>query len=166
MQANVKFRREEPETRMRQIYEAAERIIARDGYSQLSAQTVAGEVGITRPLVYHYFASMNEIAEGVIERRVAKSIEDLGKIYRVPQSSSIRESLEKGVRALEIISQNGEIFGEPTMKKYAQRSSSEKERVANEQSATHRAKRQQMRERCRKSAVIILSDKTGMPSCC
>ena len=91
MQANVKFRREEPETRMRQIYEAAERIIARDGYSQLSAQTVAGEVGITRPLVYHYFASMNEIAEGVIERRVAKSIEDLGKIYRVPQSSSIRE---------------------------------------------------------------------------
>ena len=140
MQANVKFRREEAETRMRQIYEAAEQIISRDGYSQLSAQTVAGEVGITRPLVYHYFASMNEIAEGVIERRVKRSIEDLGKIYRVPQSSSIRESLEKGVRALEIISQNGEIFGEPTMKKYAQRSSSESECVANEQTATHSPK--------------------------
>lgn len=55
-----------PDQRRTQIIEAARSIIERDGTTRLTAASVAQAVGVSRPLLYHYFANMDELVEEVV----------------------------------------------------------------------------------------------------
>lgn len=50
------------------IVSAAERLMLRDGWTSLNVQTLAGEAGVDRKLIYRYF----EGVEGVVERLASR----------------------------------------------------------------------------------------------
>lgn len=61
-----------PDQRHAQIIEAARSIIERDGATRLTAASVAQAVGVSRPLLYHYFANMDELVEEVVRQYVSE----------------------------------------------------------------------------------------------
>lgn len=60
----------QPDQRRAQIIEAARTIIERNGTTRLTAAAIAQSVGVSRPLLYHYFTDMDELAEEVLNQYV------------------------------------------------------------------------------------------------
>lgn len=85
------------------IVEAGERILLRDGFPGLNVQTLAGEAGCDRKLVYRYFDG----ADGVVARIAGRAHADLVRsLDAVPASGAeslrafARESLSAWLGAL------------------------------------------------------------------
>jgi AcrR family transcriptional regulator len=57
------------------MLEAAERVIARDGYSALASRRVAEEAGLKQQLIYYYFHNMEELIVATYRHR-AEAFED------------------------------------------------------------------------------------------
>lgn len=54
------YRRLQAEDRRRQLLERGAEMFARHSYDELSMRKIAREVGISKPLLYHYFPSKRE----------------------------------------------------------------------------------------------------------
>ena len=55
------------EQRREQIVQTARRIVDEQGPGRLTAEAITQEVGVSRPLLYHYFANMGDLLNAVID---------------------------------------------------------------------------------------------------
>jgi AcrR family transcriptional regulator len=60
----------DPAERREALVDAAERAFAERGLSRTTVSDVARAAGVTRGLVYHYFPTMQDLADAVLDRRV------------------------------------------------------------------------------------------------
>lgn len=60
----------DPERRRAALIDAAERAYAERGISRCTVTDVARAAGVTRGLVYHYFPTMQDLLDAVLDRRV------------------------------------------------------------------------------------------------
>ncbi len=65
------------EERREQLYDAALRVIVRDGYDAVSIDAVAREAGVTRPVVYGAFESLGRLLFGLLDRQQARALAQL-----------------------------------------------------------------------------------------
>jgi AcrR family transcriptional regulator len=62
-------RQQQAEARRSQILETALRLFALHGFNGVSTKQIAQEVGVTEGLIFHYFASKEDLLNAVIETR-------------------------------------------------------------------------------------------------
>lgn len=65
----------DPLERREQLVDCAVVVFGRQGISHTSITDVAREAGVSRGLVYHYFPTMDEVVDAVLERIVAQFVE-------------------------------------------------------------------------------------------
>src|SRR6185312_14805789 len=85
------------EERMEQTLTVARALFAEGGYSAVTMDEVAAEVGVTKPLLYNYFGNKESLYIACMERAgdalVAMILETVG------DASSPSEALNDGLRA-------------------------------------------------------------------
>ncbi len=69
MPASLPTRREKAEQRREQILDAAMRMFATKGFAGASIRDIAGEVGVTEGLLYHYFESKEQLLDACWKER-------------------------------------------------------------------------------------------------
>ncbi len=79
-----------------QILAVASEIFAAEGYGATNIQVVAEQAGISKPLIYNYFASKEGLFLACLERAGAIVADE---IERIAQGDSV--GLERGMRTLE-----------------------------------------------------------------
>ena len=66
------------------LLDAAERLLVRDGYADITTRKVAGEAGVNHGLVHYYFGSMEELFLQVLERFTAGLVTRQRAMYGEP----------------------------------------------------------------------------------
>ena len=66
-----------PEARREQLFDAALRIIARDGYRAISIEGIAREADVTRPVVYNVFEDLNALLFALLDRQEQRALNQL-----------------------------------------------------------------------------------------
>jgi len=81
------------------LYEAALACFGRDGIRRTSMDDIAGEAGISRPSLYTYFASKDEIVGEVVARQASSILSSIRR--RLPRDPEERlvEAAYLGIRA-------------------------------------------------------------------
>lgn len=59
------------------IFDAAERVLRRDGHTGLSARSVAEEAGFNHQTIYYYFQTMEDLVLATFRRRCERSLGQL-----------------------------------------------------------------------------------------
>jgi AcrR family transcriptional regulator len=82
------------------IYEAALRCFDRAGISRSSMDAVAREAGVSRPTVYYYFSSKDDLVAEVVTRQAANMLRDTKrKLAGLDGIGRLVEAVYLGVRA-------------------------------------------------------------------
>lgn len=63
--------------RRTELLDAALRVVARDGYDALTAQAIAHEAGVTKPVLYGAFPTLPALLETLVAREEAKALGQL-----------------------------------------------------------------------------------------
>jgi len=69
-----------PEERREQLLDAALRIIVNQGIHKVSIDTVATEVGVSRPVIYGLFADSNELLRASLDREETAGLAQLAEV--------------------------------------------------------------------------------------
>jgi AcrR family transcriptional regulator len=95
-----KLQREREEKRRQQfhhsILEAAERVIVRKGFQEMTMDDVAREAQLSKATLYHYFRGKGELALETLGHFFEEINEEVQKISLLPLSA--QEKLKKGIR--------------------------------------------------------------------
>ena len=80
-------RRPRPSTeeKRKRILDATEEIMLEDGYAAVSSRSVATAVGIQAPLVHYYFATLDDLFVGVLQRRAGRNVELMAGALASPE---------------------------------------------------------------------------------
>lgn len=65
------------EQRRTELLDAALRVVADEGYGALTAQAIAREAGVTKPVLYGAFETLPALLEALLDREEAKAISQL-----------------------------------------------------------------------------------------
>ncbi len=95
-----------PETRRELILDHASRIISEDGVATISIERIGREAGISKSLVYKYFANLNEVLVQLLTRelramrlaqeKVVKNAENFEELVRSMTTVYLRFAQERG----------------------------------------------------------------------
>jgi AcrR family transcriptional regulator len=66
-----------PDTRREQALDAALALIAKDGYGAVTMESVAREMGVTKPVVYDAFPNRGELLRALLERQEGRALAEL-----------------------------------------------------------------------------------------
>lgn len=97
-------------TREREILDVSEKILATHGYSHLTAASIAKAIGITRPLLYHYFESAEAVATAVVRRRILEFERYLRHWIMSRDQLTVRQSVKDVVALIQEFAKCGVIF--------------------------------------------------------
>lgn len=90
-----------PDDRRRQLLDAALRIIIRDGYSAVSIETIAREVGVSRPVIYGVFDGLGDLLGALLDRQERRALAQLaGALPEAPGEQDPGEFLVAAVRSM------------------------------------------------------------------
>jgi AcrR family transcriptional regulator len=70
-----------PEERRRQVLDAALGLIAEHGYSGVSMEAIAREVGVAKPVVYDLFRNLGELLNELLEREEQRALGTLAAVF-------------------------------------------------------------------------------------
>jgi AcrR family transcriptional regulator len=87
-----------PEIRRRQILDATGSIVAEDGFSGLSVDRIARGAGITRPVVYDLFGSLDGVLEAFVRDAEERALTAVGGALPDPSEGVPDQLLEEGLR--------------------------------------------------------------------
>ena len=79
-----------------QLIDIAAQLFERNGYAQTSLGDIAGEIGLGRSAIYHYFSSKEEILAMLVENGALKPATDLDALMREPGLSP-RERIRRAI---------------------------------------------------------------------
>ncbi len=65
-------RQSKSDERRRQILDAFERVVLRDGYAGASQRKIAREAGVNQPMLHHYFSGGDAMLDAMLERVVER----------------------------------------------------------------------------------------------
>lgn len=65
-------RQSKSDERRRQILDAFERVVLRDGYAAASQRKIAREAGLNQPMIHHYFSGGEALLDALLERVVER----------------------------------------------------------------------------------------------
>jgi AcrR family transcriptional regulator len=68
------------------VLDAALTLIARTGVFRVTMADVAAEGGVTKPIVYDYFANADELLAALVKRESARAIDVIGEVLPDPAS--------------------------------------------------------------------------------
>lgn len=92
------------------ILDATQQLLAEKRFGDLSVATVASAAGISRPALYFYFGSMDELLVALIKRGLAEVIDELEAI-EIPPETTPGEVLAIGLaRTAEIWRSHGHLL--------------------------------------------------------
>jgi AcrR family transcriptional regulator len=97
------YRRLQAEDRRRQLLERGAELFARHSYDELSMSEIAREVGISKPLLYHYFPSKREFFQATLAQGAEVLRARTEPDPALPPLDQLRGSLEA---FLELIDEN------------------------------------------------------------
>lgn len=97
------YRRLQAEDRRRQLLERGAELFARHSYDELSMREIARKVGISKPLLYHYFPSKRAFFEATLAQAAAELRARTEPDPTLPPLDQLRGSLEA---FLELIDDN------------------------------------------------------------
>lgn len=84
-----------------QLLDAALRIIARDGYAAVSIESIAREVGVTRPVVYNVFDGLDPLLHALLDRQAGRALAQvLGTISGAPDPADVGDWLRRTIADL------------------------------------------------------------------
>ncbi len=97
MAPNRKTIREKHSLQRQTVLDQAAKMFAEKGYSGSSLVDVARELGISRPALYYYFSSKQEILSSLVDEISVKSMQNVEEIIAQPIDpvSKLRELTEK-----------------------------------------------------------------------
>jgi len=101
--ARPAYRRLPPEERRRQLLERGAELFARHSYDELSMREIARAVGISKPLLYHYFPSKRAFFQATLAQAAAELRARTEPDPTLPPLDQLRGSLEA---FLELIDEN------------------------------------------------------------
>ena len=79
-----------------QIIEAATEVFGTDGYAAASLETIAEQVGVSKPMIYHYFGSKTGLFTACLHHNGAIIADEIERIAREDATG-----LDRGLRTLE-----------------------------------------------------------------
>jgi AcrR family transcriptional regulator len=90
-----------PEDRRRQLLDAALQIIIRDGYGAVSVETIAREVGVSRPVIYGVFDGLGDLLGALLDRQERRALAQLaGALPEAPAEQEPGAFLVAAVRSM------------------------------------------------------------------
>ena len=90
-----------PDDRRRQLLDAALRIIIRDGYGAISIETIAREVGVSRPVIYGVFEGLGDLLGALLDRQERRALAQLASaLPEAPGDQDPGEFLVGAVRSM------------------------------------------------------------------
>ncbi|MFD0364237.1 TetR/AcrR family transcriptional regulator [Nocardia sp. GCM10030253] len=92
-------KRLQPADRREQLLDAARKIVAESGFTDVSVAAVAERGGVTRPVVYDSFGSRDELLADLIERETSRMQEAVSRAM-----TGVDGSLESGAEPREVLS--------------------------------------------------------------
>jgi AcrR family transcriptional regulator len=81
----------EPAVRRNEILDAAQHLLYRKGYEQMTIQDILGDTQISRGAFYHYFASKQDLLEGLIKRTGEEGIGLIRPILTDPKLNALQK---------------------------------------------------------------------------
>jgi AcrR family transcriptional regulator len=97
------YSRLRPEERRRQLLERGAELFARHSYDELSMREIARELGISKPLLYHYFPSKQAFFQATLAQAAERLRAQTEPDPDLPPLDQLRGSLEA---FLELIDEN------------------------------------------------------------
>jgi AcrR family transcriptional regulator len=73
-------------TRREQLMDAALDVIVRDGYRAVSVEAIVREVGVTRPVFYNVFDSLDQLLSTLLDRQEQRALAQLAATIELPAS--------------------------------------------------------------------------------
>jgi AcrR family transcriptional regulator len=70
-------RRMSASARRDQLLDVALEVVVREGFAAVSMQMVAQRAGVSRPVVYEHFGTLQALLEGLIDREMANALEQI-----------------------------------------------------------------------------------------
>ena len=86
------------DARRAQIVHAAREICLEKGFSKITVSDIAGRVGMTRSLFYHYFQDKDQVADAVLDDVIDEVITVLEEWNRNREVGNISKALDDVVR--------------------------------------------------------------------
>ncbi len=102
------YRRLQAEDRRRQLLERGAELFARHSYDELSMRKIAREVGISKPLLYHYFPSKREFFQATLAQAAEQLRARTEPDPSLPPLDQLRKSLEA---FLKLVDENAHAYG-------------------------------------------------------
>ena len=81
----------EPAVRRNEILDAAQRLLFRKGYEQMTIQDILDDIHISRGAFYHYFDSKQALLEGLIERTGEEEMKQIRPILTDPELNALQK---------------------------------------------------------------------------
>jgi AcrR family transcriptional regulator len=81
----------EPTVRRNEILDAAQRLLFRKGYEQMTIQDILDDTHISRGALYHYFDSKQALLEGLIERTVEEGMQLIRPVLTNPELNALQK---------------------------------------------------------------------------
>ena len=77
-------RKKEPEVRMTEILDAAQKLFAEKGYAKTTVTDILAVHGLSKGVFYYYFKSKEEVMDAIIERIITEIVASAKKIVANP----------------------------------------------------------------------------------
>ena len=86
--------------RREQLLDVTKKLVGEHGFHDVSIEAIAKRAGITRPVIYAHFETLDALLEAMLEREAMRALSQLGKILPQvePQGGARRESLLRALR--------------------------------------------------------------------
>lgn len=87
--------------RREQLLDVTKQLVGEQGFHDVSIEAIARRAGITRPVVYAHFETLDLLLEALLEREAVRALEQLGTVMltSLPEGSGRREALLDALRA-------------------------------------------------------------------
>ena len=82
--------------RREQLLDVTKQLVGEQGFHDLSIEAIAKRAGITRPVVYAHFETLDALFEAMLEREATRALSQLGQI--LPQGRAGRDALLTALR--------------------------------------------------------------------
>jgi TetR/AcrR family transcriptional regulator, ethionamide resistance regulator len=101
-----------PDDARREILDAAEALLAKRSFRELSVDDLMGRTGMTRSSFYHYFRSLDEVAIALMRRVQGEMMEAAAPWLRTDYEGDPALAAEQGIRAsAEVFARHGLVLG-------------------------------------------------------
>jgi AcrR family transcriptional regulator len=87
--------------RREQLLDVTKDLVGDQGFHNLSIEAIAKRAGITRPVIYAHFETLDLLLEALLEREALRALEQLGAVMitSLPEGGGRREALLDALRA-------------------------------------------------------------------